>query len=288
MRYAYCALHRVSSMTSHRSPNFPKHFPPLWACAYGDDTFGLWAELEIADVVQRMRWIEPGEFLMGSPESEVDRRANEGPQHRVRITDGFWLADSACSQEFWFAVVGGENPSYFKEDLLCPVENISFDDVEGFLTQLNALSRCDFAAGLPTEAQWEYACRAGTQTPFHFGANITPAQVNYDGNHPYADGKSGIYRKRTVPVKSLPANAWGLYEMHGNVWEWCVDDRRQYRAPEAGQAELDPRGSDQSSARALRGGSWISCSWDVRAAYRNRYGRVFRRDDVGFRLFLRS
>jgi formylglycine-generating enzyme len=288
MRYAYCALHRVLPMTSHRSPNFPKYFPPLWASAYGDDTFGLWAELEIADVVQRMRWIEPGEFLMGSPESEWVRRENEGPQHRVRITDGFWLADSACTQAFWLAVVGGENPSRFKEDLSCPVERISFDGVAGFLSQLQTLLPEECMATLPTEAQWEYACRAGTQTPFHFGANITPSQVNYDGNYPYADGKKGIYRERTIPVKSLPPNAWGLYEMHGNVWEWCADDSRDYRALEAGQAELDPQGSYQSSARALRGGSWFSLAGYVRAAYRDHYVRDYRDDVVGFRLFLRS
>jgi formylglycine-generating enzyme len=288
MRYAYCALHRFPSMTSHRSPNFPKHFPPLWACAYGDDTFGLWAELEIADVLQRMRWIEPGEFLMGSPESEVGRRANEGPQHRVRITEGFWLADSACSQAFWLAVLGAENPSRFNQDLNCPVERISFDDVAGFLSQLQLLLPDACIAALPTEAQWEYACRAGTQTPFYFGANITPEQVNYDGDLPYAEGKQGIYRRRTVPVKSLPPNAWGLYEMHGNVYEWCADDLRDYLALEAGQAELDPQGSATANARALRGGSWFSSAGSVRAAYRYHFERDYRYYYVGFRLFLRS
>jgi formylglycine-generating enzyme len=267
-------------MTSHRSPNFPKHFPPLWASAYGDDTFGLWAELEIADIVQRMRWIEPGEFLMGSPESEVGRRANEGPQHRVKITEGFWLADSACSQAFWLAVVGGENPSRFKEDLNCPVERVSFDDVAEFLSQLQTLLLEECMATLPTEAQWEYACRAGTQTPFYFGTYITPEHVSYNG-------KRGRYRERTVPVKSLPPNVWGLYEMHGNVYEWCADDLRDYRALKAGQAELDPQGSYQSSARALRGGSWFDLARLARAAYRNHFGRGHR-FNVGFRLFLRS
>lgn len=267
---------------------YPPQFPPLWASAYGDDTFGLWAELEVADVVQRMRWIVPGEFLMGSPESEVDHRENEGPQHRVRITEGFWLANTACSQAFWLTVIGGENPSRFKEDLNCPVERVTFDDVAGFLIQLQTLLPDACIAALPSEAQWEYACRAGTQTPFYFGANITPAQVNYNGGFPYVDGKKGLNRGRTVPVKSLPANAWGLYEMHGNVWEWCADDFRPYRALEAGQAELDPRGFDQSSARALRGGSWILGAWSVRAAYRFHYERDSLGGSAGFRLFLRS
>jgi formylglycine-generating enzyme len=256
--------------------------------SFGADEFGVFADLKIKQATQRFRYIEPGEFLMGSPATEVERENDEGPQHRVRITQGFWLADSACTEAFWLAVMGGENPSHFKADLNCPVERVSFGDIEGFLSHLNALLPSDFAAGLPTEAQWEYACRAGTQTPFHFGANITPEQVNYDANHPYANGKKGIYRKRTVPVKSLPPNAWGLYETHGNVWEWCADDSRKYDALEAGQAELDPRGSDQSSARALRGGSWIDFARGVRAAFRYRYERDLRYGGVGFRLFLRS
>jgi formylglycine-generating enzyme required for sulfatase activity len=182
----------------------------------------------------------------------------------------------------------GQNPSRLKKDLLCPVEQVSFDDVDGFLSHLNALLPRDFAAGLPTEAQWEYACRAGTQTPFHFGANITPEQVNYDGGFPYADGKKGLDRSRTVPVKSLPPNAWGLYEMHGNVWEWCADNLRDYRALDVGQAELDPHGSTTADARALRGGSWFSAARRVRAAIRYHGERAGRNDIVGFRLFLRS
>jgi formylglycine-generating enzyme required for sulfatase activity len=106
---------------------------------------------------------------------------------------------------------------------------------------------------LPTEAEWEYACRAGSETPFSFGATISPAQANYDGNHPYAGGEKGLYREKTVPVKSFAPNDWGLYEMHGNVWEWCADGQRQYDS----ELHENPRGpEDKDAPRVVRGGSW--------------------------------
>jgi len=254
---------------------YPPAFPPLWASAWGDDRYGLWAEFELSGVIQRLRWIEPGEFLMGSPDDEPEHWAQtEGPQHRVRLSAGFWLADTACTQALWLAVLGGENPSAFKDDLTCPVEQVSADDAEVFLTRLCVALGDGAQASLPTEAQWEYACRAGTTTPFSFGANITPEQVNYDGNYPYARGAKGHYRKRSVPVKSLPCNPWGLYEMHGNVWEWCADDRRPYRALALGQAELDPQGALDSAGRALRGGAWIYYAGSARCAYRSTSARA--------------
>ncbi|MDP2867443.1 MAG: formylglycine-generating enzyme family protein [Methyloversatilis sp.] len=161
----------------------------------------------ISGFTQRLRWIEPGEFWMGSPEDEPERWEGEGPRHRVRIGRGFWLADNACTQALWAAVMGS-NPSHFHEGEDAPqrpVENVDWDDVQKFLSLLN-LHLPDTLVSLPTEAEWEYACRAGTQTPFSFGADITTAQVNYDGNHPYAGGAKGLYRQTTVPVKSLPAN----------------------------------------------------------------------------------
>ncbi|MCU0753813.1 MAG: formylglycine-generating enzyme family protein [Xanthomonadales bacterium] len=231
--------------------------------------------------MQRLRWIEPGEFLMGSPDDELGL-FDEGPQHRVRITEGFWLADTACTQALWLAVMG-KNPSRFSDNPENPVEQVSFDDVEIFLAKLQAQMPDGVRVELPTEAQWEYACRAGSIRAFSFGANITPAQVNYDGNYPYAGAAKGEYRQRTVLVRSLPANAWGLYEMHGNVLEWCRDGLRDYGIVQGSSAELDPPAS-----RALRGGAWFLHAWFARSASRSRRERGSRYPDVGFRWSLRS
>jgi formylglycine-generating enzyme required for sulfatase activity len=129
---------------------------------------------------------------------------------------------------------------------------VSWEAVQTFLDRLNALVP-GLDAGLPSEAQWEYACRAGTTAPFSFGRNITPEQ-NYDGNYPYAGAEKGLYRERTVAVGSLPPNPWGLYEMHGNVWEWCAD----WYGPYPDGSQIDPAGPPDGSRRVLRGGSWGS------------------------------
>ena len=177
----------------------------------------------------------------------------------------------------------GDNPSEFKNDPANPVEWVSWTDVQTFLNRLNALVP-GLDAGLPSEAQWERACRAGTITPFSFGENITPEQVNYRGDYPYVGGTKGLNRVRTVPVKSLPPNPWGLYEMHGNVWEWCADWFGDY--PPGPQ--IDPSGPSEGVYRVLRGGSWNDFGRHCRAAYR--YGHVlgYRSSDTGFRIMLSS
>ena len=162
---------------------------------------------------------------MGSPESEPERYDYEGPQHQVTLSQGFWMFDTAVTQALWQAVMDN-NPSKFK-DPDKPVENVSWDDCQRFLVKLNVRVP-GLELTLPTEAQWEYACRAGTQTPFYFGDNITPEQVNYNGNYPYVGAETGLYRRETVTVKELPCNDWGLYQMHGNVREWCLDGMRNY------------------------------------------------------------
>ena len=237
-------------------------------------------DLNYQGVCQRFRWILPGSFLMGSPESEVDREpwGGDETQHRVTLTHGFWLTDTACTQALWQAVMGN-NPSDFASDLGLPVEYVSWLDVQQFIERLNVLFP-DLQARLPSEAQWEYACRAGTQTPFSFGGNITPEQVNYDGNYPYAGGSKGLCRQRTVPVKSLPPNPWGLYEMHGNVWEWCSDWYGGYREQEV----INPKGPDQGNSRVVRGGSWNSSARSTRSANRHGNEPDFRDFMIGFRL----
>ena len=268
----------------------PPAFPPAWADAWGDDRFGLWAEFSMATMVQRMRWVEPGVFGMGSPEGEAERRSHEGPQHQVRLT-GFWLADSACTQALWQAVMG-QSPGHFKGDDALPVEQVSWDDVQGFLQRLQAGLPEGSDPVLPTEAQWEYACRAGTETPFSFGATLTTAQANYDGNYPYGKAPKGAYRERTVPVKSLPPNTWGLYEMHGNVWEWCADDQRDYAGTALPDGALEdpwgPVSQEPEALRAVRGGAWFILAGNLRSAYRGRFRRGYRNLGLGFRVALRS
>ena len=254
----------------------PSPFPPEWACAWGQDQYGLWAAFAFAGVRQTMRWIRRGVFGMGSPEDEPERH-DAKLLHEVTLTQGYWLADTACTQELWTAVMGG-NPSSFKGDKELPVENVSWEDCEQFLDAING--KCPgLELRLPTEAQWEYACRAGTTTPFSFGENITTDQVNYNGNVPYGDGPKGEYRGKTVPVKAFPCNQWGLFQMHGNVWEWCADWYGRYPV----DTVSDPVGPDEGEIRVLRGGSWIHFGWLVRSAYRFRYVPESRIGSAGFR-----
>ena len=160
--------------------------PPSWASSWGKDGFGAWAEFAVdgndgQPVTQRMRWIPPGSFLMGSPETEAGRNSDE-TQQEVNIKNGFWLADTACTQALWQAVMGND-PSRFKRGDL-PVESVSWNDTQAFLDELNRRIP-GLGLSLPSEAQWEYACRAGTTTAFSFGDNITRKQANQDGYDRY-------------------------------------------------------------------------------------------------------
>ena len=235
---------------------------------------------------QSFRYLPPAQFTMGSPASEVNRNDDEGPQHQVTLTQGLWLADTACTQGLWLAVMGGKNPSRFKGDADLPVENVSWDDVQNFLDKLQAFLPPGIEAVLPTEAEWEYACRAGTPTPFSFGENINPSQVNYDGNYPYNSEATGEYRRKTITVKALPANAWGFFQMHGNVDEWCADEMRTYTA----DAVVDPSGATGPDVKsfAVRGGSWYFSARRARSAVRFQFVRGWRYFHLGFRFALRS
>jgi len=254
--------------------------------SFGMDKFGIFGDLTITTThgtaSQRFRWIEPGEFIMGSPEGEAGRDSDEGPQHAVEITRGYWLADTACTQALW-KVLTGKDPSHFKGDAR-PVENVSWSDAREALDGLNTLvPAC--AADLPTEAEWEFACRAGSTGPFSFGETVTTDQANFHGNFPYRDGPRGIYRSETLPAASFAPNQWGLYQMHGNVWEWCADGTRGYQ-----QASVkDPFGEAKGeSSRVVRGGSWFDVAGGARSAYRGAIPPGYRFRDLGFRFCLRS
>jgi sulfatase modifying factor 1 len=253
----------------------PSEFPLPWASDWGVDPYGLWMGLVVGGVRQAFRWIPPGRFLMGSPPEEAERLDDEA-QHEVILSEGFWLADTACTQALWEAVMG-QNPSHLK-GAERPVEQVSWEEAMEFIKKLNN-QIAGLNLRLPTEAEWEYACRAGTRTSFWFGTNITTDQVNYNGDFPYDGGKKGQLRGQTVEVKALPCNGWGLYQMHGNVREWCSDGYGKYlKGP-----VTDPVGLESGKGRVLRGGSWSSRGRYVRSARRNHYAPVFRDHRIGFR-----
>jgi len=220
----------------------------------------------------RLVLIPAGEFQMGSPNSESERESDE-TQHRRVIRKAFYLGETEVTQAQWQQVMGS-NPSNFQGPEN-PVEQVSWNDCQEFVQKLNARG---VGFRLPSEAEWEYACRAGTKTPFSFGGNITPAQVNYAGNYPYNGAAKGQYRQKTVPVRILPANAFGLHEMHGNVFEWCEDTFAAY--PGTGTEE-PTRGE---GSRVLRGGSWGDRARNCRSANRGDYDPANRDVVIGFRL----
>lgn len=229
-----------------------------------------------------MVMLPAGSFLMGSPDDEEGRLATEGPQHEVEISRPFALGRFAVTfEEFdhFCDEAGREKPSDSDWGRSRrPVINVSHLDATAYCAWLSEVTGKLYR--LPSEAEWEYACRAGTTAPFSFGDTITTDQVNFDGNHPYADSPKGNFRQQTVPVGDLPPNPWGLFEMHGNIWEWCADDLRTYRPGR----ERDPKGPDLSDPeRVVRGGSWSVDARLARAAYRYRIDPGDRHDFLGFR-----
>jgi formylglycine-generating enzyme required for sulfatase activity len=242
----------------------------------GVDRYGRYRDLGIGKQTLRLRWIPPGEFQMGSPEDEPER-GNDERRHRVILTRGFWLADTACTQGLWREVMG-KNPSRFQGDDL-PVEQVSWDDVQEFLTRLNQ-SQPLLQARLPSEAEWEYACRARSHTPFWWGSELTTDLANYKGDQPYNHSRMGIFREITMPVKSFAPNPWGLYQMHGNVYEWCLNGYR-YSSEETC---IDPIEPESDSVRMRRGGGWrVNGAW-LRASARSRFKAYDNSPHLGFRL----
>jgi formylglycine-generating enzyme required for sulfatase activity len=214
-------------------------------------------------------WIPPDNFMMGSPEDEPGRFSDE-TLHKVILTEGFYMQTTEVTQAQWTAVMGS-NPSYFDEcGPDCPVENVSWEDAQSFLKKLNGRGG-DYEYRLPTEAQWEYACRAGTTTRYHTGdSEADLARAGWYG------GNSG---GKTHPVGQKEANAFGLHDMHGNVWEWCADWFGGYPSGPV----TDPTGPESGARRVLRGGSWVSTARGCRSAYRGRDTPVGRDQHLGFR-----
>lgn len=244
---AWCFPLMPTVYTSH--PLAAGH-PPVWASAWGQDAYGPWCRVRIREATQRLRWMPPGRFLMGSPSKGRGRWSGEGPRHEVRLTQGFWLFDTPCTQALWQAVMGANSSEL--QGAQHPVENVSWEDCQRFMAAFNQHVP-ELPLELPTEAQWEYACRAGTKTP-RYAAEL-------DAIAWYAGNSHGI----THEVAQKRPNAWGLYDMLGNVWEWCQDGLRTYTR----QGVVDPVGpTDAGADRALRGGSWCYPALLARAAIR--------------------
>ncbi|MFN7283195.1 MAG: SUMF1/EgtB/PvdO family nonheme iron enzyme [Dolichospermum sp.] len=220
--------------------------------------------------------IPAGTFYMGSPTYEMGRSDDEGPQHQVNVPS-FFIGKYPLTQAQYQAIIGN-NPAHFKGNNR-PVECVSWNNAVNFCQKLSQKTGKNYK--LPSEAQWEYACRAGTTTPFYFGESITPDLVNYDGRYAYANAPTGQYREQTTDVGTFPPNAFGLYDMHGNVWEWCEDDWNEnyINAPINGSALIS-----RSDKKTLRGGSWCFDPDDCRSACRATYGLVSDYNAFGFRV----
>jgi formylglycine-generating enzyme required for sulfatase activity len=322
MSFAALAPLRVSSDVEQvvlRTTTLPK-----WASAIGRDRFGLWAEFTmegkaakpptkraarkknsdppaapLSPVRQRLRWIPPGRFLMGSSPDEDGRYPTEGPQHEVTIAEGFWMFDTPCTQALWEALMG-ENPSHFKSPDR-PVESVTWQGCHEFARRLEG--KLELSLSLPSEAQWEYACRAGTTTATYAG----PLEIKGSNNAPILDaiawygGNSGIdfelsngYDASSWPEKQVnfdkagthsvarkKANPWGLYDMLGNVWEWCGNLWSNDYMEKSREAAVVA--GPESAPRVFRGGSWSVDAQNVRAAYRSNYEPSNRNRNLGFR-----
>ena len=248
----------------------------------------LWHEPLDGEVVLEMVGIPSGEFLMGSCDDEADRVPNEGPQHLVKLHKAFYVARTPVTQAQWRIVAGwipkdGEapwvrplnpDPSSFQKgrpgDERRPVENVSWFDAQEFCRRLS--QRTGHTYSLPSEAQWEYACRAGKPSPYAFGSTLSQFQAN-------------VYSFETKEVGNHPPNAWGLLDMHGNVWEWCEDHWHEFYwdAPQNGSPWINAN-ADEGEPRCMRGGSWKDTPIKCRSAYRDYWPPDYLSENVGFRV----
>ncbi len=266
MRFLVLILMFVS-LTAGDEADQPAVVRPAWATAHGRDQFGTWADLTVGKQVQRFRYILPGTFTMGSPVTDEGRRADE-VEHQVTLTRPFWLADSEVTQATWVAV-GMTNTGYFadRKTALSPVNMVSWIDCRLFLDRLNQQVP-DMHATFPTEAQWEYACRAGT----------TGQQYGEIEKIAWTRDNSGGWPGNAVKKKE--PNAWGLHDTIGGVWEWCADWSADYGT----KPVTDPVGGHSGTARIARGGGANNDPQAYRAAFRLRYPADFRFHDLGLRI----
>ncbi|MCH9650962.1 MAG: formylglycine-generating enzyme family protein [Deltaproteobacteria bacterium] len=275
--------------------------PPKWASGWGEDQYGVFVVIVVGAVEQRLRWIPPGEFSMGSSRGEAGRHTDE-IKHQVTLTRGLWLGDTPCTQALWQEITG-KNPSHFQSDQR-PVEQVSWEDAKGFLGGLKGRVK-GLSPRLPTEAEWEYACRAETKRATYAGDLEILGQHNaplldpiawYGGNSGVdfdldngADISGSLWKEKQYPeatragtriVGQKAPNPWGLYDMLGNVLEWCED----YYGPYSKKAKTDPTGPKEGTRRVIRGGSWDGGASFVRAAFRFHWVPSLRLYDLGFRL----
>ncbi|MCL2443213.1 MAG: formylglycine-generating enzyme family protein [Treponema sp.] len=251
--------------------------------------------------------IPAGTFTMGAPQSEADSSSDERPQRQITLT-GFYMSKYPVTQE-WFKEVMSFNPSHFEGKYL-PVETVTWFDALTFCNELSrkeglepvysitgtrknsdsnitaatvtVISWDNSGYRLPTEAQWEYACRAGTTGPFNTGDNITTDQANYDGDGPYGNNPKGIYRGTTTPVNMFEANPWGLHDMHGNVYELCWDRFERYPSGN----RTDPYGTASGNNKVVRGGAYFSDGQYIRSASRGLRTTDGANNSFGFRIVL--
>lgn len=271
---------------SHYQP--PERFSGKPGADPGDEVF-----LEIAPEVEMVFcWCPKPDapFRMGSPESEAERDSDETP-HWVMLSRGFWLAKQLCTQA-QYAGVMERKPARRTEQEDIPVALVSWEDATAFCNRVNGRQELPggWRLALPTEAQWEYACRAGRSFEFPFGVGegrrLHAQLANFDGNHPYETDLTWQDRNATIPVGAFPPNAWGLHDMHGQLYEWCEDWFGEYAETTETAPLVDPTGAEKGTYRVLRGGYWIDFGRDCRAAYRFHRDPGYRYDSIGFRLAL--
>ena len=248
---------------------------PQWATAIGTDDVGLWVDFEVAGIRSRLRYIEPGTFAMGSPASENGRYSDE-EQHQVTLSRGFWMGETEVTEALWLAVMGGT----IRTSLNHPRVRMTWTEAHDFINALNAEVGNGFVARMPTEAEWEYACRAGTTGPY-YEPLAEVAWCILDGG---AGVDAGVPEVRRVRLKK--PNAWGLYDILGNVWEWCSDHYCSYTSPSRSSQDPTCSAADAPDAAVVvrRGGSVYHAARDCRAAIRFPTLKEQIGDNIGLRL----